>query len=302
MCNKNAKACNEATKSHLSRVFATFQDLVVSSPATFRNNNYKVARKFSPVELIATAVLISKYFDSRNNELLLGDIRHMRESIRQALPDLRLDKTTWKTVSQYVYELESYRGATDGSNIVRKVFRTEGRFARATNPTPAPAPVAEEQKLPRLNTDMANASHTPSTATSSSTRASPSTGRIPVSATSSRTSICTSPQPGLSRISSGFFPDPKLGDYNESPHVSSEAAHQAPVAPMATVNRTNRYATADFQNTIKPEPVEGSFQPPISTTSKRRASLEIGAAGTAAREFAEKRRKLANIPDGPIRS
>ncbi len=302
MCNKNAKACNEATKSHLSRVFATFQDLVVSSPETFRNNNYKVARKFSPVELIATAVLISKYFDSRNNELLLGDIRHMRESIRQALPDLRLDAITWKTVSQYVYELESYRGATDGSNIVRKTFRTDGRFARATHPTPAPAPVPEDQKLPRLDTDMANVRHTPSTATSSSTGASPATCRIPLSATSSRTSICESPQPGVSQISSARLLDPKLGKQNESPYISSEGAGQAPVAAMATVNRTSRYAIADFHNTIKPEPVEGNFQPPTSTTSKRRPGLEIGAAGAAAREFAEKRRKLAHMHNGPVQS
>lgn len=157
MCHKNKNACNEATKSHLSRVFTIFRDLAMASPNTFRNNNYKIARKFAPMELIATAVLISKYCDSRNNELLLGDIRHMRDSIRQALPDLRLDSLTWRTVSQYIYELESYRGATDGSNIAKKTFHTEGRFARTTNPTPAPVSTNESPQ-PALNRNVSGTS------------------------------------------------------------------------------------------------------------------------------------------------
>lgn len=122
MCNKHQDWCGDANKAHLHAVFSKFEKLAEMSPKTFQNNNYKVARNFAPVELVAVAVLISEYYDTRNDEMLLGDIEAMRLTIREHLPDLRMDNTTWKTIWQFISELESFRGAADGSSIRKKTF------------------------------------------------------------------------------------------------------------------------------------------------------------------------------------
>lgn len=80
MC-KNVK-CDEGSKSHLASVFSKFQELVELSPQTFRDNNYKVARNFAPIEIVAVAVLLSLYMDKRNTTMLIGDIAAMRDEGR----------------------------------------------------------------------------------------------------------------------------------------------------------------------------------------------------------------------------
>lgn len=102
---------NEETKSHLAGVFSFFKELVDMDPAVFQNNGYRVVKTFAPIEFIAVAVLISMYEDSRSHETILGDIRTMRQSLRQSLLDLRTNKTTWDAIWRFLEELESYRGA-----------------------------------------------------------------------------------------------------------------------------------------------------------------------------------------------
>lgn len=118
---KNIKALDDATKSHLASVFTTFKELVEEDLQTFKNNGYRTVKTFAPVELIAVAVLISMYGDSRNNALLLGDVRAMRLTLRQTRHDLQMNQGTWDTIWGFLESLESYRGAVDGfCETVRK--------------------------------------------------------------------------------------------------------------------------------------------------------------------------------------
>jgi hypothetical protein len=105
---------HEATKSHLASVFTTFRELVEEDLQTFKNNGYRTVKTFAPVELIAVAVLISMYGDSRNNALLLGDVRAMRLTLRQTRHDLQMNQGTWDAIWEFLESLESYRGAVDG--------------------------------------------------------------------------------------------------------------------------------------------------------------------------------------------
>jgi len=91
-CNK-AK-CTQGDRSFLASVFTRFSELVETSPQTFANNNYKVAKNFAPIEFAAVAVLISVYMNKRNNHLLIGDIAAMRQESRRVLPDLRMDNVS----------------------------------------------------------------------------------------------------------------------------------------------------------------------------------------------------------------
>ncbi|OCK86843.1 uncharacterized protein K441DRAFT_452717, partial [Cenococcum geophilum 1.58] len=110
---KNIKALDDATKSHLASVFTTFKELVGEDLQTFKNNGYRTVKTFAPVELIAVAVLISMYGDSRNNALLLGDVRAMRLTLRQTRHDLQMNQGTWDAIWEFLESLESYRGVVD---------------------------------------------------------------------------------------------------------------------------------------------------------------------------------------------
>jgi len=115
MCRK--VNCDEASKSHLASVFSKFQELVELSPQTFKDNGYKIAKNFAPIEIVAVSVLLSLYMDSRNTAMLLGDIAAMRDEVRKAVPDLRMDNITWQSLWQYIRELESFRGASTGTGL-----------------------------------------------------------------------------------------------------------------------------------------------------------------------------------------
>lgn len=118
---KNIKALDDATKSHLASVFTTFKELVGEDLQTFKNNGYRTVKTFAPVELIAVAVLISMYGDSRNSALLLGDVRVMRLTLRQTRHDLQMNQGTWDAIWEFLESLESYRGAVDSfCETVRK--------------------------------------------------------------------------------------------------------------------------------------------------------------------------------------
>jgi len=131
---KNVGALDDATKSHLARVFTTFKELVEEDPQTFKDNGYRNVKTFAPVEMVAVAILISMYGDTRNHQLLLGDIRDMRTTLRQNLQDLRLNSTTWNVVWEYLERLEQFRGAVDGSTVPTKRPRHKEPSAGTAQP------------------------------------------------------------------------------------------------------------------------------------------------------------------------
>ena len=117
----NTGAVDDALKSHLASVWTTFRDLIALDPDTFTNADRHLSgvQTFAPIEMVAVAVLISMYSETRNNELLLGDIRALREAFREHFKDLRLSAPMWKFAWDFIENLEGIRGAVDGTTIDR---------------------------------------------------------------------------------------------------------------------------------------------------------------------------------------
>ncbi|KAF1929373.1 uncharacterized protein M421DRAFT_419906 [Didymella exigua CBS 183.55] len=118
----NKGAVDDALKSHLASVWNTFKDLIEADPDTFTNANkyLRGVQTFAPVEMVAVSVLISMHSETRNNRLLLGDIQAMRTAVRENFVDLRLNATVWKWFWEYIENLETIRGAIDGSTLSRR--------------------------------------------------------------------------------------------------------------------------------------------------------------------------------------
>ncbi|KAF2005211.1 hypothetical protein P154DRAFT_518746 [Amniculicola lignicola CBS 123094] len=130
---QNTLALDADLKSHYRSVFATFAELIEMDSEVFTNTDRKLkgVQTFAPVELVAVSVLISMYSDTRNNRLLLGDIRAMRNHIRDEYSDIRMNAPMWTFLWNWIDNLEGYRGAVRGP----------GRPAREVLSTPVPASV-----------------------------------------------------------------------------------------------------------------------------------------------------------------
>ncbi|KAF2257309.1 hypothetical protein BU26DRAFT_41383 [Trematosphaeria pertusa] len=136
---ENKGAVDDGMKSHLASVFNTFKDLIEEDPNTFTNadKTLKGVQTFAPIEMVAVTVLISMYSDTRNNRLLLGDIQALRSALRENFHDIRMNRTIWRFIWDFIDKLEQIRGAVDGSTINRSV---KARPA----PTPgAPTPIQQ---------------------------------------------------------------------------------------------------------------------------------------------------------------
>ncbi|KAF2465892.1 uncharacterized protein BDR25DRAFT_318039 [Lindgomyces ingoldianus] len=119
----NHAAMDDQIRSHLANTFATFKELVQESPETFTNVERKLkgVQTFAPIELVAVAVLISMYSHKRNNKLLLGDIRTLRNRLRDNFVDIRMNAPVWKFIWGFLNDLEAYRGTIEGVTIDRNV-------------------------------------------------------------------------------------------------------------------------------------------------------------------------------------
>jgi len=117
----NTGVVDDAIKSHLASVWTTFKELVKRDPDIFTNSDKHLSgvQTFAPVEMVAVTVLISMYSETRNNELLIRDIKALREALREHFKDLRLHTTVWKFVWDFIENLEGIRGAVDGTTVNR---------------------------------------------------------------------------------------------------------------------------------------------------------------------------------------
>ncbi|KAF1962729.1 hypothetical protein CC80DRAFT_96646 [Byssothecium circinans] len=119
----NEAALDDDTKSHLASVWNTFQDLINLDPNIFTNadKSLRGVQTFAPVEMVAVTVIISMYSETRNNRLLLGDIKYLRDELRVRFVDLRMNTHVWKFLWEFIDNLEQVRGAVD-STIDRSVL------------------------------------------------------------------------------------------------------------------------------------------------------------------------------------
>lgn len=105
---------SEEFAGRMRLIFKTWTDLYNERPEAFSNrwpgNSLK---KFSPIEFLATGVLLDTYLQTRSNETMIQDIVAMREYIRTGnkVVDLRTNTGTWRWFWEYIDDLESHRGA-----------------------------------------------------------------------------------------------------------------------------------------------------------------------------------------------
>jgi hypothetical protein len=79
------------------------------APDFLRGEDVEHVRTFSPLELIATAILVSYHMDERSDAQLLEDIKEMRYHLRVKHKDLRVNAQCWVTVWEFIMELEKRR-------------------------------------------------------------------------------------------------------------------------------------------------------------------------------------------------
>lgn len=330
LCKKTP--CGSVSRAYLTTVFDRFQEIIEQSPTSFQNNNYKLARLFAPIELPAVAVLISEYMDTRNNYMLIGDIEAMRDTIRQHLPDLRMDNTTWKTIAQFIDELESFRGAADGSMVhtmnngfTPQAATATDQFRMNKNRIPQPpniSTMAEAQhsippaRLPPnsyLPSRHSRTSRQATTSTQPSARSTSVNPFTPGSAVSSHTSRDQPP----SRSSSV---DSVLGETVNATKVTKQvtrnaaipsrsttvmpastlyvAGSQAAVAPMVAPPRSRMNARLNLGGAALPvpSPVIKTEDSTHFTVPKRGLQSDQGNTNTQAKARQTKRARLNALP------
>ena len=103
------KSCDRKTKLHLHMVFDRFSE----------SSHYKHTKVFSPIEFTAVCCLISQWGEQRPIGMLLGDVRLLRDHLRQSHHFLRASDPHWKTCWNYINDLEGIRGAVGGGTITK---------------------------------------------------------------------------------------------------------------------------------------------------------------------------------------
>jgi hypothetical protein len=127
---------NEGVKGYLKDVFDTYQRLVdICTQKSFNSKGgFKITRDsafdpspkfledekvdhvktFSPLELLATAILILHHMPYRTDEILLNDIKNMRYYLRERHRDLRINNQCWTTAWKFIdQELKVYKSKTN---------------------------------------------------------------------------------------------------------------------------------------------------------------------------------------------
>lgn len=126
---EDKQSINTLLKLRFKAIFDKFEALVKMSSTRITTTRYKInrnsvfdpapdflrgedvehVRTFSPLELIATAILVSYHMDNRSDEELLEDVKEMRHHLRIKHKDLRVNAQCWVTVWEYIMELEKRR-------------------------------------------------------------------------------------------------------------------------------------------------------------------------------------------------
>ncbi|PWW78426.1 hypothetical protein C7212DRAFT_293441 [Tuber magnatum] len=152
---ENTSLLTSEFKAEVKRVFETYAEVYERYPGTFRNNNYRIATKYSPIEFVAVALLIYTHPERHHPKLLNGDIVELRSFVRESLRDLRSNSATWLVFMDWISNVEAYRGGVNtvpvGYTVANTVTSTAtnrhaGRVSRRLTETaaePVSAPVAD---------------------------------------------------------------------------------------------------------------------------------------------------------------
>lgn len=130
----DGNSLDQKTKSHLRMVFDKFLELVHDDRSLFDSSIYHHTKTFSPIELTAICCLLSQWGEQRPLGTLKGDIRMLRDHLRQAHSDLRQSDAHWATVWKYIDDLEGIRGGVNQGAVT--LARTMPRFQAINHQTP----------------------------------------------------------------------------------------------------------------------------------------------------------------------
>jgi hypothetical protein len=135
----NKAAVDDSIKSHLANVWRTFAELIETDEDAFTNASKYLGgvQTFAPVEMVAVVVIISMYAESRNNHLLLGDIKALRTALRESFGDLRMNTKLWRYIWGWLDEMEVIRGAVDVSTRTKQQLSKPSPRAMSTTIHPA---------------------------------------------------------------------------------------------------------------------------------------------------------------------
>ncbi|KAH8153563.1 uncharacterized protein LAJ45_02376 [Morchella importuna] len=89
---------DEPFRATVKNVFYKYNEILKRHPETFQNHNYTHATKYSPIEFVASALLIHQHPNRTNPTLLSGDILKMRQVVREERQDLRSNSSTWSSL------------------------------------------------------------------------------------------------------------------------------------------------------------------------------------------------------------
>lgn len=114
---ERTKLLDEPFRATVKNVFYKYNEILKRHPETFQNHNYTHATKYSPIEFVASALLIHQHPNRTNPTLLSGDILKMRQVVREERQDLRSNSSTWSSLMKYITDLEIHRG---GMNVTSR--------------------------------------------------------------------------------------------------------------------------------------------------------------------------------------
>lgn len=233
----NTAAVSDASKSHLSRVWNTFQELIEMDPSTFNNADKHLVgvQTFAPVEMVAIVVLISLYSETRTKETLLKYINALRGLLREKFEDLKLNTPTWKFIWAWMDSLKDDQAdqAIKHERINSSTSSTDEGISTSTT-----SPDGRLAKRPRVGSRPSSFN---------AVAQNPGTPRTSLAIRDTHTlSPAPAPNPGLpsARKSVQSSPQSTGTAHHNPPTTPSEArrnriselnSYRAPTAPMGTV-------------------------------------------------------------------
>jgi hypothetical protein len=109
------------------------------APDFLRGEDVEHVRTFSPLELIATAILVSYHMDDRSDAELLEGVKEMRYHLRIKHKDLRVNAQCWITVWEFIMKLEHRHPSSSSTPEAEAVNGSANGNTQAESSAP-PAP------------------------------------------------------------------------------------------------------------------------------------------------------------------
>lgn len=282
----NSAALNVQTKKFLRSIFDRILAIVREDASVFESANYTKAKAFAPVELLSVCSMIAHWGDTRPNGLYRGDIRGLRDRLRQYGGELRGSKECWDICWTYIEDLASIRGTIDGSTTAKGLQATTNWADSAvavrpgppvSNPTAPTVPDMGGRRRPSEEDDEFRpngAAHKPSMTQRKQPKAAPK----PKNTTPQVRSKPSSP---TNQPFAGHRPVWQPGDNSSSSDDDDDVPSRAS-APVAMAAPSAAAASS------APEPVRMGQ----SSSARKRAIMELGTGNNAALDLEAKKAKL----------